>query len=488
MALLLSLLAIVFLLVLQRVCQSSQLTPPPLRIPFIAAVAIPILTLVLASVEQRNLGWLTQSLRTSITLLWVYGSIRLSSWAVMLLPSDLGFWKPIPKILRDLLSLAIATAITLVVIHRDFQVNLVGLAATSAVITAVIGLAAQETLKNFFAGISLQVDSPFEEGDWVDLGFTRGVATSLRLMSTRIRTIEGFLTVIPNSRITIEGLRRVKASEPVSQSFEIGLDYSLPPRQAIELLKRTLTTNPKVLKEPSPKVWVSNFGDSAIVYQVLTWQTSAQEQRQLRSDLMEQIWYALQRIDQSIPFPIRDIRTKPSPAKLPSRTFDLESLQRLLAQTEIFSHFTSDQLRQLAQQACCHSYGLGETVVLQGELGTSLYIVVSGSLDVVRSTSREGLVHISTLMGSDVFGEMGLCTGEPRSANVICKEECVLLEIQRKHLIPLMEESPQILETIGNLMAQRRQRLHAMNPDRAETRRQALISRMQRLFTRIGET
>ena len=62
------------------------------------------------------------------------------------------------------------------VIHRDFQVNLVGLAATSAVITAVIGLAAQETLKNLFAGISLQVDSPFEEGDWVDLGFTRGIA------------------------------------------------------------------------------------------------------------------------------------------------------------------------------------------------------------------------------------------------------------------------------------------------------------------------
>ena len=189
MAILLSLLAIVFLLVLQRVCQSRQLTPPPLRLPLIAAVAIPILTWVLASIEPRDLGWLTQSVRTSITLLWVYGGIRVISWAVILLPSELGVWKPIPKILRDLLSLAIATAITLVVIHRDFQVNLVGLAATSAVITAVIGLAAQETIKNLFAGISLQVDSPFEEGDWVDLGFTRGIATSLRLMSTRIRTI-----------------------------------------------------------------------------------------------------------------------------------------------------------------------------------------------------------------------------------------------------------------------------------------------------------
>ncbi len=488
MAILLSLLAIVFLLVLQRVCESRQLTPPPLRLPLIAAVAIPILTLVLASVAPRDLGWLTQSLRTSITLLWVYGGIRVLSWVVMLLPSELGFWKPIPKILRDLLSLAIATAITLMVIHRDFQVNLVGLAATSAVITAVIGLAAQETLKNLFAGISLQVDSPFAEGDWVDLGFTRGVATSLRLMSTRIRTIEGFLTVIPNSRIAIEGLRRVKASEPLSQRFEIGLDYSLPPRQAIELLKRTVTNNKNVMKEPAPKVWLSHFGDSAIIYEVLIWQISAQEQRQLRSDLMEQIWYALQRIDQSIPFPIRDIRTKPSPAKLPSHTFGDDSLQKLLAQTELFSHFTSDQRLQLAKQASCHSYGHGETVILQGELGTSLYIVVSGSLDVVRRTSQEGLVQISTLKRSDVFGEMGLCTGEPRSASVICKEECVLLEIQRRHLIPLMEESPQILETMGTLMAQRRQRLRTLNQERAETRRQALISRMQRLFTRSGET
>ena len=488
MAILLSLLAIVFLLVLQRVCESRQLTPPPLRLPLIAAVAIPILTLVLASVAPRGLGLLTQSLRTSITLLWVYGGIRVLSWVVMLLPSELGFWKPIPKILRDLLSLAIATVITLMVIHRDFQVNLVGLAATSAVITAVIGLAAQETLKNLFAGISLQVDSPFAEGDWVDLGFTRGVATSLRLMSTRIRTIEGFLTVIPNSRIAIEGLRRVKASEPLSQRFEIGLDYSLPPRQAIELLKRTVTNNKKVMKEPAPKVWLSHFGDSAIIYEVLIWQISAQEQRQLRSDLMEQIWYSLQRIDQSIPFPIRDIRTKPSPAKLPSHTFSDDSLQKLLAQTELFSHFTSNQGLQLAKQACCHSYGHGETVILQGELGTSLYIVVSGSLDVVRRTSQEGLVQISTLKRSDVFGEMGLCTGEPRSASVICKEECVLLEIQRRHLIPLMEESPQILETMGTLMAQRRQRLRTLNQERAETRRQALISRMQRLFTRSGET
>jgi len=63
--------------------------------------------------------------------------------------------------MRDLLTLAVITVMTMAVIHRDFRVNLVGLAATSAVVTTVIGLAAQETLKNLFADISLQVDSPF---------------------------------------------------------------------------------------------------------------------------------------------------------------------------------------------------------------------------------------------------------------------------------------------------------------------------------------
>jgi small-conductance mechanosensitive channel len=110
-----------------------------------------------------------------ITLLWTISLIKLVSWAILEVPADLGWWRPTAKILRDLIDLAIITAITLVIIHRDYSINLVGIAATSAVLTAVIGLAAQETLKNLFAGLSLQLESPFHEGDWIELGNTKGV-------------------------------------------------------------------------------------------------------------------------------------------------------------------------------------------------------------------------------------------------------------------------------------------------------------------------
>ncbi len=491
MTLTMSLLFIVALLTVHRVCKRQKLSPPPLRLPLIAAFGIPVLNKLAEIVSYGGLPVLQSSLAAAITLLWALNLVRILTWAILQIPAELGWWKPTAKILRDLLTLAVITVVTMVVIHRDFQVNLVGLAATSAVVTAVIGLAAQETLKNLFAGISLQVDSPFEEGDWIDLGTATGVVTSLRLMTTRVRGLDGSITVVPNSRIAVEGLRRFKPEEPVGQMIEVGLDYSLPPRQAIQLLQQTLEHNRKVLPQPTPKVWVSSFEDSSITYRLLTWQRSPLELRQLKSTVLEQIWYALHRIDQSIPYPIRDVRTKPSQVKLPSNDITLEQKQNLLASTEIFGHLNEHQLAMLADWARCETFAPGESVVRQGERGDSLYLVVRGTLEVFQanansSNSHPGR-HVSDLEVSDAFGEMALCTGEARSASVICKSECVLIEIERKHLLPLLDEQPAILETMGSIMAARRQQLKAKKEQRAETRRLALIARMQRLFTRSQE-
>ena len=486
MTLSLSVLAIVALLTIHRVCKNQKLSPPPLRLPLIAAIGIPLLSKLAEIVSYGGLPVLQSSLAAAITLLWALSLIRILNWAILQIPAELGWWKPTAKILRDLLTLAIITAVVMVVIHRDFRVNLVGLAATSAVVTAVIGLAAQETLKNLFAGISLQVDSPFEEGDWIDLGTTTGVVTSLRLMTTRVRGLDGSITVVPNSRIAVEGLRRFKPKEPVGQMIDLGLDYNLPPRQAIELLQRTLQHNRKILRHPTPKVWVSSFADSSITYRLLTWQASPLELRQLRSTVLEQIWYALHRIDQSIPYPVRDIRTKPSPARLPSSDISVGQKQKLLASTEIFSYLNDHQLEMLASRASCQSFAPGESVVRQGERGDSLYLVASGTLEVFQANvnSSTGLPgrHVANLEPSDAFGEMALCTGEARSASVICKSECVLIEIERKHLLPLLEEQPEILEIMGSIMATRRKQLKANQEQRAESRRLALIARMQRLF------
>ena len=307
-------------------------------------------------------------------------------------------------------------------------------------------------------------------------------------MTTRIRVMDGSITVVPNSRITTEGLRRFKPNEPAGQTIDLGLDYSLPPRQAIQLLQRTLERNRKVLNDPTPHVWVSAFAESAITYRMLTWQKSALELQSLKSDLLEQIWYALHRIDQTIPFPVCDIRTKPKPTKLPSVGINIAFKQHLLASTDIFSQLSEQQLKTLAEAAHCQSFAPGEAVVQQGERGDSLFIVVSGNLEVFQAETTGHASHgpeqkIASLKTTDIFGEMSLCTGEARSASVICINECVLIEIERRHLLPLINEQPDVLETMGTILASRRQQLTTLEHNRTETRRLALIARMQRLFS-----
>ena len=108
----------------------------------------------------------------------------------------------------------------------------------------------------------------------------------------------------------------------------------------------------------------------------------------------------------------------------------------------------------MAENASCQSFAPGETVVSQGEPGDSLFLVVSGSLDVFQATDLNLSAslpghQVASLHRSDIFGEMALCTGEDRSASVICNKECVLIEIERQHLLPLLEEHPEILETMG---------------------------------------
>ncbi len=124
----------------------------------------------------------------------------------------------------------------------------------------------------------------------------------------------------------------------------------------------------------------------------------------------------------------------------------------------------------------------------QAESGNSLLIVMGASLDVMRNTPQGGLVLVNTLTWAAVFGEMVLCKGAPGSANAIWNVMCVLLDIQRLHLIQQIEENPQNLETMGTLMAHRQQTLQSISEERAETRIQTFIGCIQSLQTSTGQS
>lgn len=425
------------LTLLQLFCRRLRIPALPLRLPILAVLAWALVaSFPLQLVPQHYQAWI----QIFDKLLITYAGIRLTLWLVLELPATGGWRKPAPQILIQLLMLGGASVATVIVLRELARVDVIGLATTSAVLTAVLGLAAQEPLKDLFAGLELQFDDVFKLGDFIEVGDgVEGMVVKINWRDTCLRNISGDLVVVPNAQITEAIVKNHTFFNLMGNRFSIGLDYAFPTSKARALLLQAVRHHPLVLDEPAPAVRVKEYDDSSIEYEIIVFQPpgNAADLLNLRSDLLEQIWFALEREGQSIPYPVREIRPKRSQLDdtHPSALGEQER-RRLLARSPIFSELSGSELDALASKARCVRFAPGEVVVLEGEKGSSLFQLVNGVVEVLKEKPQEPPFQVANLNPGDVFGEMSMLTDSERSATVQAVSECLLLEVDRDDISP----------------------------------------------------
>ena len=462
-------------LLLGALARQRRLPPPPLRLMLLGLTLWAAITGI---TPPAGLPWLPALGELAIA----YGLIGLVVWLVVDCPPALHWWPATARILRDLLRIGIGMVVTVLVLQNRAQLNLVGLVTTSAVLTAVLGLAAQETLKDLFAGIELQLDPPFRVGDWIGIENTSGVVESLNLMNTTLRCLDNSTMQVPNHRLVDAPLKRFSAPEPAGNRFSVALGYEIPPGQAHEVLLAVLNRHPLVLDDPAPVVWTSQFADSWITYELLAFHRNGSERNRLRlrSELLEQIWYVLQRQGWSVPFPALQLYPRAKELALVPR--DTDATSEALRRSWLFSQLEQAQVQQLARRVRWIRFGPGETIVREGDQGTTLYQLVQGSVAVFKDDGTAQGREVTRLDSDEIFGEMGFCTGAPRSATVRSQGESVLLEVHRSDLLPMLEPDPSLLEQLSVIVATRRAELERLSSQDAAQRRDTILQRMQVLF------
>jgi CRP/FNR family transcriptional regulator, cyclic AMP receptor protein len=114
-----------------------------------------------------------------------------------------------------------------------------------------------------------------------------------------------------------------------------------------------------------------------------------------------------------------------------------------LERVPLFAGLPADELRELTSRLRPRRYGRSETLCLEGDPGTSLYIIDKGRVK-LGLTSVEGREIILDLLGpGDVFGELALLDGEPRSANAVAVEPSDVLLLARDDFLRFVEQHPQ---------------------------------------------
>ena len=145
-------------------------------------------------------------------------------------------------------------------------VPVTGLLTGAGVAGLAISLAAQSTLSNLIAGITLVLEHPFGIGDYVILGSSEGTVEDISFRSTRIRTTDNVAVTIENSKVCAEYIQNCNQRSSRLWQFNLGLTYSTSPEQLARVcadLAEMLKAQPTVQAD-SVTVTVDQFNDYSI--------------------------------------------------------------------------------------------------------------------------------------------------------------------------------------------------------------------------------
>ena len=403
-----------------------------------------------------------------------------------------------PAIVSDLL-IAIAYIAAAIFLLSGVGVNVTGIVATSAVVTAVIGFSLQDTLGNIMGGVAVQMDRSIGVGDWIRVGDVEGRVTQIRWRHTAIETRNWDTVLIPNtaitkSQVTVLG-RRTGQPHQRRQVVAFNVDFRHSPTEVIDVVEAALRgeTLTNVASAPQPQCIMQDFRDSYGTYAARYWLTDIGVNDVTDSLVRSRVYGALRRagIDPSIPaqhvFLTRDEASRRDRKEGEEMVRRVEALRGV----EIFDTLTEEERRELAGRLRLAPFLRGETIMRQGTRGDWLYVLVRGSAE-VRVTSDDGRASTSlaTLKPGDFFGEMGLLTGGERSASVIALSDCACYRLDKHDFVDTLVRRPGIAEDIARTLAKRRAELESAREglneqarrDRERNAHGDLLHRIRRFF------
>jgi small-conductance mechanosensitive channel/CRP-like cAMP-binding protein len=391
-----------------------------------------------------------------------------------------------PRILRDLL-IAFTYIIVAITLLSRSGVDLTGIVATSAVITAVVGFSLQDTLGNVMGGMALQMERTIGVGDWIRVDQQEGQVVEIRWRQTSIETRNWDTVVIPNSvlmkgNVLLLG-RRLGAPRQHRQWVYFNVDFRYATTDVVEAVETALRAEPieNVASDPLPHCLVQDFKESYISYAARYWLTDFALTDPTDSVVRSRIYFALRRAGIPLSIPAQSLFITEDDERRRQRKHDEEIDQRVeaLRQVELFHTLTEEERRALADRLIVAPFVRGEAMTRQGAQAHWLYIMTEGDAEVRVAVDGNLSKKVATLHAGDFFGEMGLMTGEPRTATVVAETNAECYRLDKKSFQDILQRRPEIAEDISHILARRRVELEGVREGLNEEAKLKRMSRTQ---------
>ena len=155
-------------------------------------------------------------------------------------------------------------AFTLVAVLGAFGIQTASLVAVIASAGLALGLAMQGTLSNFAAGFMILIFRPFKLGDFIEAGGVSGTVCEVGIFSTGLNTPDNVHILVPNSGMLGQTIKNFSKNDTRRVDLVMGISYNDDICKAIEIIRRVLAEESRLLAEPEPTVAVAELADSSV--------------------------------------------------------------------------------------------------------------------------------------------------------------------------------------------------------------------------------
>ncbi len=308
---------------------------------------------------------LVNALQLLLLAILAYLSVRALNFLIFGLAFRLRSGFEAPTLVRNIFSIVAFTILFFLIFSRIYPgVNLGALFTTSAIFGVILGLALQDTLGNFFAGISLQADRPFQVGDVITVGAQKhsGVIEEITWRAIKIRTFQNHVVLINNSTAAKEPIEVCPRENLNARSVFFNTLFADSPAKTIHVVREAVREADNVSPRIAPIVRIRNLAESAVEYEVKYWLDDYAKFNDTDALVRQRIWYAFRRAGLTFAYPTRTLHLERKPRIAASDGAGGAIMERLSA-VDIFAPLSAEETGMLAQSAMSHIFAPGETVI-----------------------------------------------------------------------------------------------------------------------------
>ncbi|HEY9530930.1 MAG TPA: mechanosensitive ion channel family protein [Burkholderiales bacterium] len=378
---------------------------------------------------------------------------------------------------------------------RGAGVDLGSLVTTSAILTAVIAFAMQDTLGNLLGGLAIQVDNSVQVGDWVKVDDVTGRVRDIRWRTTLIETRNWETVLIPNSqlmkgRVAILG-RREGSPRQWRRLLNFMVDPGVPPARVIAIVEDEMRelAIPNVARTPAASCVLFGFEMGNLRYQLRYFLTDILEDDTTDSMVRVHLFATLQRAGIRVAeaqHTVHAVQRDEAHAETVKKR-ELTRRVQALSGVQLFAALSDDEKADIAERLQYAPFARGDVITKQGNQAHWLYVLAFGEAEVMYEPPAGPPQILGTVRAGEFFGEMALLSGDARSATVVAKTDVECYRLDRASFQELLAARPEVVDEVARIVGARKPGLEQVRETYAELKadkgngeeRATLVSRIR---------